>query len=71
MVGCGPALDPQRVRRGKRPRDDWSPSPEGGLQQELPRPPSGLTAHSVTVWGDWFKAWWAGNWKTTSPTNFI
>lgn len=64
MAGRGPTPDPQRVRRGKPVRGDWAPSPEGGWQHELPPPPPGLTAHSIGVWEDWFKAWWAGNWTT-------
>jgi hypothetical protein len=62
MAGRGPAPDPQRVRRGKPARGDWSPSPDGGWQHDLPEPPPGLLSASVTVWEGWFKAWWAGNW---------
>ena len=64
MAGRGPAPDTQRIRRGAPARGEWTPSPDGGWQHPIPEPPPGLTAHSVSVWEDWFRSWWAGNWST-------
>ena len=64
MAGRGPAPKAERYRRGAPTRGEWTPSPDGGWQHPIPEPPPGLTAHSVSVWEDWFKAWWAANWTT-------
>ena len=62
MAGRGPAPRAERYRRGAPTRGEWTPSPDGGWHHPLPEPPQGLTAHSASVWTDWFKAWWAANW---------
>jgi hypothetical protein len=62
MAGRGPAPDPQRVRRGKPARGDWTPAPDTGWQHDWPDPPSGLLPGSVEVWGTWLRSWFAVHW---------
>ena len=62
MAGRGPAPDPNRLRSGTPTRGDWTPSPDGGWQHDIPAPPPGISPAAVEVWDGWFRAWWAGNW---------
>lgn len=62
MAGRGPAPKARRYRRTKPARGDWTPSPDGGWQHDLPAAPRGVLPASGRIWEGWFRAWWAGHW---------
>ena len=62
MAGRGPAPKAQRYRRTAPVRGDWTPSPDGGWQHDLPKAPTDITPATERMWQDWFRAWWAGHW---------
>jgi hypothetical protein len=65
MAGRGSAPKPkdQRVNRVEPQRGEWqAASGDGWLHGDVPEPPDGLLAASVTAWSTWFGAWWASFW---------
>lgn len=63
MPGRGPAPKPNRRRRNKPVRGEWTPAEGEGWQHgEIPSPPDGLKSETVDAWQTWFGAWFAAHW---------
>lgn len=64
MAATNAPKSPESRRRANPPaRGDWQHAATPSWPDEVPAPPDGLMAASVTAWETWFSAWFSAFWR--------